>query len=95
MKFLHKKMVIFKLFWRQNLIQIYTKTHQIAAYLKNLSPPPNPPKKGGASQYIPQAGYIFLPNTIPPMFEHGFTPLLKMHFELFHLFDIFPLYIAL
>ena len=38
--------------------------------------PPNPLAKRGASQYIPQAGCIFLSNIIPPMFEHGFTPLL-------------------
>ena len=30
-------MVIFKKFYRQNLIKIYTKTHQIAPFKKNFS----------------------------------------------------------
>ena len=54
--------------------------HQIAPFKKKLSGgmPPNPPSKAQRdAQYIPQAGCIFLPNIIPPMFEHGFTPLPK------------------
>ena len=34
--------------------------------------PPNPPVKA-------RRGCIFLPNIIPPMFEHGFTPLVPNH----------------
>ena len=42
-------------------------------HLKKLSLgsiPPNPPRKARR-----KAGCIFLPNIIPPKFEHGFTPL--------------------
>ena len=52
--------------------------HQIAP-LKNLGGgmPPNRPSK--AAQYIMQVGCIFLLNiTPPPMFVHGFTPLIAI-----------------
>ena len=37
LKILSQKIVIFAFFLTQNLIQIYTKTHQIAPFKKNLS----------------------------------------------------------
>ena len=59
------------------------KTHQIAPFKKNSQGGgayPRTPLKRRA-QYVfmsfggMQTGCIFLPNIIPPMFEHGFTPL--------------------
>ena len=46
-----------------------TKLHLLKKFSRG-SMPPNPPKKA-------QVGCIFLPNIIPPMFEHGFTPLVN------------------
>ena len=44
-------MVLLKFFNVKNLLQIYTKTHQIAPFLKFFSGgmPPNPPAKSMAS----------------------------------------------
>ena len=42
--------------------------------------PPNPHKK---AIHIPKTGCIFLPNIIPPMFEHGFTPLDIGHLKIY------------
>ena len=50
-------MINFAFFKRQNPIQIYAKTHQVASLLKNswkrsmLSSPPPPPSKGYGKVY--------------------------------------------
>ena len=38
---------------------------------------PEPPYQGTSCVNIPQARCIFLSNIIPPMFEHGLTPLVS------------------
>ena len=60
---------------------MYTKTHQIAPFKKKFSGgacPQTPLAKRGALRRAihPVNGMYIHPNIIPPMFEHGFTPLL-------------------
>ena len=66
-------MVIFAIFQTQNLIQIYTKTHQIAPFKKNFSGghTPGPPSRGAtraASRRAirPASGTYISPQYNPP-----------------------------
>ena len=65
-------MVIFKKIYKQNLIQIYTKTHQIAQFKKEISR-----GGGGACPRTPLAKHLAtckFPNLPPPCQILG-TPL--------------------
>ena len=72
-------MVLLKFFKVKNLIQIYTKTHQIAPFLKIFSGgmPPNPASKahGFATCKFPNLKKKFLP---PPPSQILGTPLLTI-----------------
>ena len=61
-KKLYKKWYFLKFFEVKNLIQIYTKTHQIAPFLKIFSGgmPPNPPNKAHGDLCIPSASDIII-----------------------------------
>ena len=58
-------MVVFEKFYRQNLIQIYTKTHQLQPFKKKIigrGMPPNPPSKAhGFACKLPNLKKILLP----------------------------------
>ena len=70
--FLYKKRIFLQLFFLQNFSKIFSKTHQIASFLKfsrgSMPPnPPNPPSKRVAS---PCAAWRFAPCKYPHFYKN-------------------------